>query len=447
MYNIVAISTAVSNSGVSIIKISGESSIQEVNKIFKGSDLTQVKNNTINYGKILEDSIEIDEVLVSIMRGPKSFTGEDVVEINCHGGILITQRIIQLLLTLDIEMAMPGDFSKRAFLNGKKSMVDLQKKLDLINAKNDLSLQMAIKPNDQKNNLIENLRSEILKIITLISVNIDYPEYEDLEEMTTNKVETKIDNLLKQINVIIENTQKGEKIKNGIKTAIIGKPNVGKSSILNYLSQNDKAIVTNIAGTTRDIVSSEINLKGITLQLMDTAGIRDTNNLVEQIGVQKSIELIESAELILFVVDGSIDLTIEEKKLYQSIINKNHLVIINKIDLDIQTELNLFEDYILISVLNNQGFNYLENKIMENLDLLDFDVQINTFLNTTHELNQFINVKNILNEIKSSLIIGIEVDNLEIDLKECLFILGRLIGLEVEENLLDEMFSKFCLGK
>lgn len=448
MNNIAAIATGLSRGGISIIRVSGESAISEINKIFKGPSLTSVKANTLTYGHIIDGEQIIDEVLVGVMHNPRSFTGEDTVEINCHGGMLITERILKLILTLDVEMAEPGEFSKRAFLNGKKSLSEVNQAMELIDAKNETALNLAINTfSNPTNKLVEGLRSKLMDIISIIEVSIDYPEYDDIEEVTNDKLLPQIIDFQREITEIIEDSKRGALFKNGIDVAIIGSPNVGKSSLLNYMSRENKAIVTDIAGTTRDVVSNEINMKGLTLNLLDTAGIRITDDVVEQIGVAKSREQIELAELVLFVVDSSRLLTPEECELYELVKTKNHIVILNKTDLTRVVDTSKFTNYINLSALNQSGIEALEEKILEVLDLADFDSKNAKYINRIQDVQKLEKTASLLDEVREQIEFGMPVDTVEIDLKDALFNLGEILGIEVKNDLLNELFSRFCLGK
>lgn len=448
MNNIAAIATGLSSAGISIIRISGETAIAEVNKIFKGPDLQSVQANTLTYGHIVSGEQIIDEVLIGIMHNPRSFTGEDVVEINCHGGMLITERILKLVLTLDVEMAEPGEFSKRAFLNGKKTLSEVNQAMELIEAKNETALNLAINTfSNPTNILVEGLRSRLMDIISVIEVSIDYPEYDDIEEMTNEKLLPQIDQFQVEIGTIIEDSKRGALFKNGIDVAIIGSPNVGKSSLLNYMSRENKAIVTDIAGTTRDVVESEINMKGLTLNLLDTAGIRATDDVVEKIGVEKSREQIELATLVLFVVDSSRALTDSETELYELVKSKNHIVILNKTDLQQEVDTRLFTNAINLSALNQSGIEDLEHKILEVLDLTNFDSQNAKYINRIQDVQKLEKTKQLLDEVRAQIEFGMPVDTVEIDLKDALFNLGEVLGIEVKNDLLNELFSRFCLGK
>lgn len=450
MNNVAAISTPIGIGGISIIKVSGDSAISEVNKIFSGKNLLEVKSHTLNYGYILEGDSKIDEVLVAVMRAPHTFTGEDIVEINCHGGILITQRILQLLLTLDIELAQPGEFTKRAFLNGKKTVDQAQATMDIINAKSEMSLQLAINSlNSSSEQLLKQLLAKLMDIITQIEVHIDYPEYEDLQEVTNDIINNQVQSLIDDINEIITDSKRGSLIKNGIKTAIVGLPNAGKSSLLNLLSKENKAIVTAIAGTTRDIVENEINLNGILLNLLDTAGIRQTDDVVEQIGVERSYEAIKQAQIVIHVIDGSVEASELDLAIINEIksANKPHITLINKNDLPQLVDINNYENSLQINTNDESLIKAIEIKLLEQLDLKEFDINSQKILNNTTQLNELQKVRELLLLVQANGLMGFPIDTLEIDLKEATYILSEMLGLNPKENLINELFSRFCLGK
>ncbi len=451
METIVNISTPPGTGAISIIKASGKDAITLVNKYFKGKDLTKVNSHSINYGYIVDKNTLIDEVLVSVMKAPRTYTGEDVVEINCHGGNLITNKILKLLLK-DMRLSKPGEFTQRAFLNNKKTFEETQIIMDVIDAKSEGALNVAIGHlNDSSKNLIEDLREVLLQIVTNIEVNIDYPEYEDLEIIKNKDVKEKITDYKKKIQEIIRDTKSGEIIKKGIRTAIIGKPNVGKSSLLNYLSKKEKAIVTNIKGTTRDIIESEIILDNLILNLVDTAGIRKTDDLVEKLGVEKSIEQINEADLVLFVIDD-IKMQKEEEEILKRIksSNKKHIIILNKCDTKNYENEDLLIDefkYIKMSAKKNIGANELSNAINILFDLENFDTMKNKALVNVENLSKIEKVRDIIYKVEDSLNEDLFLDLILVDLKEALFILSDILGLESKEDYLNEMFSRFCLGK
>ena len=446
---IVAISTALGIGAISIIRVSGNDSISIVNSIFKGKNLEEVPTHTINYGKILDNNEEIDEVLVSVMKAPRTFTIEDVVEINCHGGIMTTKKVLELLIRKGCRLAEPGEFTKRAFLNGRIDLTEAEGIMDLIDAKTENMRKMAMnKVNGRVSGMIENLRNSLAQIISNIEVNIDYPEYDDIEEMTVDMIKDRVGNIEQSISKILKESESGKILKEGIKTSIIGRPNVGKSSLLNLLLDEDKAIVTDIEGTTRDIVEGTLNLDGIILNMIDTAGIRKTDNIVEQIGVNKSIDLIEKSDLILFVLNNNEEITEDEIKLYEKVKEKNHIIIINKTDLENKLIIPFEDDSIIkMSTLNQVGLDSLKERIkvlfnLENIETSDF-----TYLTNAKDIAILKECLDSIKDIKESLEHNISIDMVEIDIKNIWNKLGEILGLTYEDELIDYMFSHFCLGK
>ena len=445
---IAAISTTMGVGAISILRISGSDSINVVNKIFKGKDLNKVESHTINYGYIIDKKNVIDEVLVTVMRAPKTFTRENVVEINTHGGIAITNKVLELLLLNGCRLAEPGEFTKRAFINGRIDLVEAEGVMDLINSKTEKARKLAINQvNGEVSKLIKDLRKRIIELLANIEVNIDYPEYEDIEEMTNQKILNELDEIEKKIKNILFKSEDSKIIKEGIKTIIIGSPNVGKSSILNRLLNEEKAIVTDVAGTTRDIVEGNIQIDGIVLNIIDTAGIRETNDIVESIGVKKSIELIEDADLILYVLNNNEELTNDEIKILEKIKNKNKIVIVNKIDLDRKIDLNNIEEYIEISVKNNKGIETLKKKIKEIFDLEKIDQSDYTYLSSARSISLLKKSLESLNDVRQGINNSMPIDMVEIDLKKMWSILGEITGETYTEELIDQLFSQFCLGK
>lgn len=442
---ICAISTALGVGAISIIRVSGNDSINIVNKIFD-RDLTNVLSHTINYGHIIDNNEIIDEVLISVMKSPKTFTCEDIVEINCHGGIATTNKILELVIRNGARMALPGEFTKRAFLNGRIDLIEAEGVMDLINSKTEVGRKMAMASLSGKvSNMISDLRRKMLDIIANIEVNIDYPEYEDILVVTNDMIKDSVTNLKSELSKILKEALDGKIIKEGIKTLIIGRPNVGKSSILNRLLDEDKAIVTDIEGTTRDIVEGTVSLDGILLNIIDTAGIRQTDNIVEKIGVDKSISLINEADLIILVLNNNEALNSDDLKLLESTKNKKRIIFINKSDLE--SNISIDEDVIYGNTLNNAGLDELKNKIKE---LFNMDNISNSDLNYLSSANQIAILKECLKrveDIEIALENDLTVDMLEIDIKRIWELLGNLIGESYDEELLDNLFSKFCLGK
>ena len=445
---IAAISTTMGVGAISIIRVSGKNAIDTVNKLFKGKDLTKVESHTINYGHIIENNKIIDEVLVSIMKAPRTFTREDVVEINTHGGIAITNKVLELLLLNGCRLAEPGEFTKRAFLNGRIDLIEAEGVMDLINSKTEKSRKLAINQvNGEVSKLIKDLRQKVIEILANIEVNIDYPEYEDIEEMTNSMILSNINSIENEIKNILKHSQDSKLIKEGIKTIIIGSPNVGKSSILNRLLNEEKAIVTDIAGTTRDIVEGTVQIDGIILNMIDTAGIRETDDVVESIGVKKSLNLINEADLILYVLNNNEELTSEEKEILDKIKDKNNIVVVNKMDLENKLDLNLLSNYIQMSIKDDIGINDLRNKIKEMFNLEQIEQNDYTYLSSARSISLLKKALESLNAVKIGIENNMPVDMVEIDLKQMWSILGEIIGETYTDELIDQLFSQFCLGK
>ena len=449
---ICAISTSQGVGAISIVRVSGPESISIVNRIFKGKDLTKVDSHTINYGHIVENQKIVDEVLVSIMKAPKTFTTEDIVEINTHGGIAPTNKVLELLLENGCRLAEPGEFTKRAFLNGRIDLLEAESVMDMIDSKTDIQRKMAMNGiNGKTSNLINELRSDMVQIISNINVNIDYPEYDDVDIITNDLLIPKITNLKDKINKILKESINGKIIKDGIKTAIIGKPNVGKSSLLNALLEEDKAIVTDIAGTTRDIVEGTISINGIVLNMIDTAGIRDTEDIIENIGVEKSLKIMDEADLVLFMLNNNEEVTDDLIELSTKLVDKKYLVLVNKIDLERMLDLdklNIDKDRIVnLSIINNQGIDELKDKIVELFKLNELETKDPTYLSNTRSISILKNCLKKTEEIEESLKNNLPIDMIELDIKAIWEELGKINGSTYEEELLDEMFKRFCLGK
>ncbi len=447
---IVAIGTALGESAINIIKLSGKDAINIVNKNFKGKDLTKVETHTINYGHIIENKEIIDEVLVTVFKAPKTFTKENVVEINCHGGIATTNKILELMLASGARLAEPGEFLKRAYLNGRIDLIEAESVQDLISAKTETARKMSIKGIDGSlSKLIKNLREKILAVIANIEVNIDYPEYEDAIVITNKILKQNIKEIKTNLEEILKQSKNGKVIKNGIRVGILGKPNVGKSSLLNLLINEEKAIVTDIEGTTRDIVEGSIILNGIEINFIDTAGIRKTTNYVEQIGVKKSYEILETADLLLVLLDNSKKLTKEDKEILEKTNKKDVIILLNKIDLDQKIEIKDLNKYKIlnISVKENQGIEELKKLIISKFKLDKIANSDYTYLSNARQITLIKECVKIANQIEKSNNQGIDVDLIEIDLKRLWDKLGEITGETYKDELLDEIFSKFCLGK
>lgn len=442
---IAAISTPLGTGAISIIRMSGKDSISIINKIFT-KDLSNEKSHTIHYGKIIDNNEEIDEVLVSLMRSPKTFTKEDVIEINCHGGLSTTNKVLELLLNNGAVLASPGEFTKRAFLNGRIDLIEAQGIMDLIEAKTELARTQAMKElNGNLSNKIDLLREKLIEIISNIEVNIDYPEYEDINKVTNEQIYPKIKELIQEIDNLIASSEDGKIIKEGITIGIIGKPNVGKSSLLNAILEEEKAIVTDIEGTTRDTIEGTTIINGIACNFIDTAGIRNSDNIVEQIGVNKSKKIIDTCDLVLLVLNNNDIITKEEQELLEQIRNKPHIVIVNKIDLEQKLKLN--EECIKISIKEKKGLEQIKDKISEIFNLEKIKTQDMTYLSNARSISLLTKANNLLVSSLTNIENNYPIDIVEIDLKESWNTLGEIIGKTYTDELLDEMFQRFCLGK
>lgn len=447
---IVGIATTVNNGAVSIIRLSGNESINIVNKIFKGKDLSKVESHTIHYGHIVDFQTKetIDEVLVSVFKSPKSYTTEDVVEINCHGGIFVTNQVLKQVVTQGARIAEAGEFTKRAFLNGRIDLTKAEAVMDMIscNSVNSLKIANSGLRGDIKE-LIESLKEQILNIIATINVNIDYPEYDDVEQLTNEIIYPRINKLIIEIKEIIDKSSSATLLQKGINTVIVGKPNVGKSSLLNLLLNESKAIVTDIPGTTRDVVEGQVNLAGVVLNLVDTAGIRETDDLIEKIGVEKSINKVEEADLILFVFDGSKELDELDKYLIKRLENKKYLKIINKSDLELKIEKEITKDALLISTFNHSSIKQIEDKIVEFLNLENISQNLNGVITNARQIGKLKSAYDELLEAKETIKNNPYIDFVELPLKRAWKNLQEIIGEASDDDLLNELFSKFCLGK
>ncbi len=446
---IAAISTALGVGAISIIRVSGNDSLNIVNKIFKGKDLTKVPSHTIHYGHIISNNEIIDEVLVTVMLSPKTFTKENIVEINSHGGIATTNKVLGLVLKNGARLAEPGEFTKRAFLNGRIDLIEADGIMNLIESKNEKARKLSINQlNGKVSNLIRELRDNLIEIISNIEVNIDYPEYEDIEELTNNDIYPKIKEFKQKLIDIINKSKDSKILTLGINIGIIGRPNVGKSSLLNSLLEEEKAIVTDIEGTTRDIVEGSITLNGIILNIVDTAGIRKTDNIVEKIGVEKSLNIINKSDLIILLLNNNEPLTNEDKKLIELIKNKNSIILVNKTDLDSKIDYSLLPNNIIkISVKNNEGLDELKSRIIELFNLEKLETDDLTYLSDARSIalleQALIKINDSIDSIKNDE----PIDMVELNLKESWNILGEIIGETYTDELLDELFQRFCLGK
>ena len=446
---ICAISTALGVGAISIIRVSGDEAIDIVNKIFD-KDLIKKESHTINYGHIVYNGEIIDEVMVSIMKSPKTFTKEDIVEINSHGGVAVTNKVLEILLLEGARLAEPGEFTKRAFLNGRSDLVEAESIMDLIESKTETSRKLAISGMEGKvSKLVKNIIDNLVKVNANIEVNIDYPEYEDIEIVTKEKIEEMSKYINKELTKLLNESENGKLIKDGINTLILGRPNVGKSSILNKLIEEDKAIVTSVAGTTRDIVEGQIRVNGILLNIIDTAGVRETEDIVEKIGVEKSLSLVNDADLIILVFNNNEKLTDEDKKLLEYTKEKKRIIVINKIDLENNLDIsNLKNERIVkVSALKDSGIENLKNEINDMFNLEEINLGDFTYLSNSRQISLVKKAVEISKNLEEALNNDVPIDLLEIDIKEICEILGEIIGESYDDKLIDTLFSNFCLGK
>ena len=453
---IAAIGTALSNSGISIIRISGKDSLNIIRKIFVSN--SKIMPNNIIYGKIVENGKVVDAVLVSYFKNPKSYTGEDVCEINCHGGVQITREILQLVLENGARLAEPGEFSKRAFLNGKMDLTKAEAVINLINSKN--TTQARIAANNLEGDLykkIKEVREELIELMAHIEVSVDYPEY-DYDEVENDNVISLLNKKIIEINNILSTYEQGKYIKDGVNVVILGKPNVGKSSLLNTLSRSQKAIVTEIPGTTRDVIEERINIGNIILNLSDTAGIRKTDDFVEKIGVKRSIEKIDEADLVIYLLNVESDIDDEDKEILSKIQNKGIklITVINKIDKGqklkfdgILDELKRFgvNEVIKMSVLNNEGIDELKNKIEEIFNTNDLDFENELIITNERHRDLLNKSKEYLEIAKKEIEDNEPIDIVSIVIKNATKSLGEIIGADVNQDIVNKIFEKFCLGK
>ncbi|AMV64833.1 GTPase and tRNA-U34 5-formylation enzyme TrmE [Pediococcus damnosus] len=453
---IAAISTPPGEGGISIVRLSGNEALEVASRVFKGKDLHKVNSHTINYGHIVNPKTneKIDEVMVSVMLAPKTYTREDVIEINCHGGIVPTNDILQLVLSNGARMAKPGEFTERAFLNGRVDLSQAEAVMDLIRAKTDRSMKVALNQLDgDLSHLIKNLRQDILDVLAKVEVNIDYPEYDDVETMTSKLLREKAVEVRAQIKQLLQTAQEGKILRDGLATAIVGHPNVGKSSLLNRMLHEDKAIVTDVAGTTRDVLEEYVNVRGVPLKLVDTAGIRDTNDKVEKIGVERSRKAIQTADLVLLVLDSSHPLSKDDRQLIEVTNDAKRIIILNKTDLPLQLDMDELlklvpEDQIIrTAATKGVGLDDLKDKITK-LFFGGIESNQNSVIVTNARHIGLLNkAEDALDSVLQGLDDGMPVDLVQIDMTQCWELLGEITGDGYQDELLDQLFSQFCLGK
>lgn len=455
---IAAISTPPGEGGIGIVRISGDEAIEIADKLYSmgKKSLADQDTHTIHYGKIVNPKTGdiVDEVMVSVMRAPKTYTREDVVEINSHGGILVVNKVLQVVLNNGARLAEPGEFTKRAFLNGRIDLSQAEAVMDMIRAKTDRAMHVAVDQLDgQMARLIRDLRQKILDTLVQVEVNIDYPEYDDVEEMTSQLLKDKAREVKADIQKLLETAQQGKILREGLATAIIGRPNVGKSSLLNTLLRQDKAIVTDVAGTTRDVIEEYVNVKGVPLKLIDTAGIRETDDEVERIGVDRSRQAIQQADLILLVFNQSEKLTTEDEALIEDTKGQNRIILLNKTDLDQQLNVDKLSQLIAndpivsTSMMTQAGMDELQDKIAE----LFFSGQTGerdaTYVSNTRHIALLEEAEDALSEVLNGIALDMPVDLVQIDMRRAWDLLGEITGDSVQDELITKLFSQFCLGK
>ncbi|EHM69748.1 tRNA uridine-5-carboxymethylaminomethyl(34) synthesis GTPase MnmE [Staphylococcus epidermidis] len=454
---ITSISTPMGEGAIGIVRLSGPQAIEIGDILYKGKKkLSEVETHTINYGHIIDPETKetVEEVMVSVLRAPKTFTREDIIEINCHGGILTINRILELTMTYGARMAEPGEYTKRAFLNGRIDLSQAEAVMDFIRSKTDRASKVAMNQIEGRlSDLIKKQRQSILEILAQVEVNIDYPEYDDVEDATTDFLLEQSKRIKEEINRLLETGAQGKIMREGLSTVIVGRPNVGKSSMLNNLIQDNKAIVTEVAGTTRDVLEEYVNVRGVPLRLVDTAGIRDTEDIVEKIGVERSRKALSEADLILFVLNNNEPLTEDDQTLFEVIKNEDVIVIINKTDLEQRLDVSELREMIgdmpLIqtSMLKQEGIDELEIQIKDLFFGGEVQNQDMTYVSNSRHISLLKQARQSIQDAIDAAESGIPMDMVQIDLTRTWEILGEIIGESASDELIDQLFSQFCLGK
>jgi len=454
---ITSISTPMGEGAIGIVRLSGPEAVEIGDKLYKGKKkLKDVPSHTINYGHIIDPETDevVEEVMISVLRAPKTFTREDIIEINCHGGILTINRILELTMTHGARMAEPGEYTKRAFLNGRIDLSQAEAVMDFIRSKTDRASKVAMNQIEGRlSDLIKQQRQSILEILAQVEVNIDYPEYDDVEDATTEFLLAQSKKIKNEIDQLLETGTQGKIMREGLSTVIVGKPNVGKSSMLNNLIQDNKAIVTEVAGTTRDVLEEYVNVRGVPLRLVDTAGIRDTEDIVEKIGVERSRKALSEADLILFVLNNNEPLTEEDRTLYEVIKNEDAIVIVNKTDLERQLDIEevktMIGDTPLIqtSMLKQEGIDELELQIRDLFFGGEVQNQDMTYVSNSRHISLLKQARQTIQDAIDAAEAGIPMDMVQIDLTRTWELLGEIIGESASDELINQLFSQFCLGK
>ncbi|MFP7170615.1 tRNA uridine-5-carboxymethylaminomethyl(34) synthesis GTPase MnmE [Terribacillus sp. 7520-G] len=453
---IAAISTPVGEGAIAIVRLSGAEAVAIAAKLFDGKKLTDVPSHTIHYGKLIDPATgEVaEEVMVSVMKAPKTFTREDVVEINCHGGLVSVNRVLELALQEGARLAEPGEFTKRAFLNGRIDLSQAEAVMDLIRAKTDRAMNVALKQMDGRlSRLIQKLRQELLETVAHVEVNIDYPEYDDVEEMSHNMMIEKTQYVYEEIENLLEMAKQGKILREGLATAIIGRPNVGKSSLMNALVHENKAIVTEIAGTTRDVIEEYVNVRGVPLKLVDTAGIRETEDIVERIGVDRSRQVLKQSDLILLVLNYGEALSDEDRQLFEAVAGLDVIVIVNKTDLPRQIDLEEVRQLagdrpvITTALIEEKGIDELELAIKDTFFAGEIDGGDLSYISNVRHIQLLKQALSSLKEAMNGIEMQMPMDIVQIDVTRTWELLGEIIGDTVHDSLIDQLFSQFCLGK
>lgn len=459
MDTIAAISTPMGEGAIAIVRLSGPEAIQIADRIYKGpkgKTISSVESHTIHYGHIVDKRTDrvVEEVMVSVLKAPRTFTREDVIEINCHGGIVTVNQVLQLALREGARLAEPGEFTKRAFLNGRIDLSQAEAVMDLIRAKTDRAMNVALNQMEGRlSALVRRLRDDILETLAHVEVNIDYPEYDDVEEMTHQLLVEKASSVKKEIEAPLRTSEQGKILREGLSTVIIGRPNVGKSSLLNSLVHEAKAIVTDIPGTTRDVIEEYVNVRGVPLRLVDTAGIRETEDIVERIGVERSRQVLKEADLILLVLNYSEELSEEDVKLFEAVKGMDVIVIMNKTDLEAKIDIERVRELangrpvVTTSLLKEEGVNDLEEAIQSLFFTGAIESGDLTYVSNTRHISILQEAKRAIEDALSGIEQDVPIDMVQIDLTRCWELLGEIIGDAVHESLIDQLFSQFCLGK
>ncbi|MDX8045463.1 tRNA uridine-5-carboxymethylaminomethyl(34) synthesis GTPase MnmE [Gracilibacillus sp. S3-1-1] len=453
---IAAISTPIGEGAIAIVRLSGEEAVSISNKLFSGKDLATVDSHTIHYGKMIntETNEVMEEVMVTVMRAPKTFTREDVVEINCHGGLASVNRLLEHILYHGARLAEPGEFTKRAFLNGRIDLSQAEAVMDLIRAKTDKAMNIALKQLDGKlSKLVQDLRQQLIETVAHVEVNIDYPEYDDVEEMSHQMLKKQTREVYVEVERLLSMAKQGKILREGIATAIIGRPNVGKSSLLNAFVQETKAIVTDIPGTTRDVIEEYVNVRGIPLRLVDTAGIRETEDIVERIGVERSRQALKESDLILLVLNYGEELSDEDRNLFKAVEGLEYIVIVNKTDLEQKLDLEEVKQLagdqkiITTALIEDKGMDALEEAIADTFFAGDLDSGDLSYVSNVRHIQLLQQTMQALDDAMDAMDAEMPIDLVQIDVTRAWELLGEIIGDTVQDSLIDQLFSQFCLGK